>query len=593
MKKLFYFILMLLAGFVFAQNVTYLGHTTFSKKGSGAAGTPSNQVWDIPAGQNRVMIVTMWFEREHRPAPLSDNYPSGSNGSNQIPPTVGGISMTNNTLLRSWYNSDGTNSVASSEFGTVMYRYTLSDAQGLPTGNTTISFPGVQQPKSDGDEVIIAIEVFGNVSPATPFTDNRNVYDNVAGTTASSSFSVTAPSVTPPAGRTASDIMYLGWYLSTAVDLSGVSGGSWTGLNAYTSGNPLGSGWTASISDRPVNEPDGINVQTAYTIGGTPTYTINRSTSDRIHEARIGIMALLPLAKPAVEGYVLDDTGTTAAHINGQVARKTNGGGLYVNAVDSNGLVVASVQVGVADTGKFVIPAGVMTEGEAYELQLSRYPGTVGEAPLPIELNSPWNIVGESQSGSAAGTAPVDGTADGIIVIAALPAGGYTAAASTTSTLRFGIGTPASLAADGRVWHDVDGLPNIGGGTNPTTIPGALPLYVNAVDENGIVRGVATVANNGTWSIAAGTTGTGLGLGLYDTHTYDFQVSKNQGTVGDEAPAKELNAGWTTVGEADAATGNDGEPDGIFTWTFAGANKTNIRFGIILCNAGDTAPVIN
>jgi uncharacterized repeat protein (TIGR01451 family) len=255
------------------------------------------------------------------------------------------------------------------------------------------------------------------------------------------------------------------------------------------------------------------------------------------------------LARPSVAGTVYNDTnGLTNIDGTG-----TNGGGLYVNAIDADG-IVRGVSGVVSAAGAWTIAAGNLIEGNTYTLQLSKNQGTVGQPAPAKELNAGWVTVGEATS--AMGN---DGTSDGMLTIAA--------GTANITGLRFGIYQLAKPSVAGTVYNDTNGLPDIDG-----AVTNGNGLYVNAVDADGIIRGVASVAAGGTWTIATGN--------LTEGNTYTLQLSKNQGTVGQPAPAKELNAGWVTVGEATSATGNDGTPDGIITGTMGATNITGLRFGI-------------
>lgn len=559
MKKfnlLIYFIplILFLSGKLEAQNITLLGSTSVSAKGNGAAGVPSLN-WDIPAGQNRVMIVHFIFERDHSPIPPnSDNYPSGNYGADYFPLTVGGVAMTGRTVLRSYYKlsaTPGSPSVDNSDFGTVFYRYTLSDADGLPTGNATFDFSGINLPENAADEVAVSIEIYGNVSPTTTYTPmSANAIDNNSTVT---SISVNPTVATAPAGRTAADVMYVAFGATSKDETLAINAG-WTIINNMRVNNDVTGLPIIVTGVAPVNEGDGISLLTAYRSGTPGNTTLTKSSNQRIAMMRLNIVPLLPLAKPSVAGTVYNDPDGLP-NINGT---GTNGGGLWVYAIDENGKVAGKSSAVVNGSGSFTIPTGKLVENETYRIILTNVNVAEG-ADEPVKtLNTGWITIGENTTGVT--PFPDDGTPDGEMTI--------TAGAANISGVRFGIYQLARPLASGTVYNDITGLPDIDGtGTN------AGGLYVNAVDTGGVVRGVATVAAaTGNWSIAANN--------LYESYTYDFQLSKNQGTVGQPAPAMELPAGWATVGENDATTGNDGSPDGSFTWTMGSTAKTGIYFGI-------------
>ncbi|MDP9956221.1 hypothetical protein J2X97_001858 [Epilithonimonas hungarica] len=390
MKKHILFFLAFISGILSAQSITLLGKTSASAKGSGSNGIPS-LTWDIPAGNNRVMIVHFWFERDHRPSPGA-NHPSANFGASYFPLTVGTVSMTGRTALRTYSREDNTTPTeTNAEFSTEFYRYTLSDAEGLPTGTAVFDFSGIQLPKNAGDEIGISIEVYGNVSPTTSYT--AILSNSITGTsTTVSNYSQTIPAATlPQAGRTLSDnwnVVFGGTNKNQTLSLNA----GWTPINDLQVTNTDGNGFNTVNGARPLNEADGLNMVTGYSTGAVNlAFTMTRAGNDtqRIQVMRINSVRLLPLAKPSINGNVYNDTDGSA-DINGTTV---NGGGLYVNLIDANGLLVYSAAV---ISGAFTIPAGYVTEGENYTLLLSKNTGTVGQ-PAPVkELNAGWVTVGES-----------------------------------------------------------------------------------------------------------------------------------------------------------------------------------------------------
>jgi len=147
----------------------------------------------------------------------------------------------------------------------------------------------------------------------------------------------------------------------------------------------------------------------------------------------------------------------------------------------------------------------------------------------------------------------------------------------------------ARPSVSGTVYRDNNGAVNIdGGGTGGGVWNIANTLYVNAVNENGNVIATALVETSGIFTFPAGSN-------LVESDVVRFQLSMNQGTVGQPAPARVLPSSWTTVGESTTGTGNDGNADGEFTVTVGAANlanSTTYRFGVTACNAGTSAPVV-
>ena len=212
--------------------------------------------------------------------------------------------------------------------------------------------------------------------------------------------------------------------------------------------------------------------------------------------------------------------------------------------------------------------------------QLTFAPST-WSSPTSIILN---NNAGPAPSGSV-------GEPNGISV----QVGHRTFAANSTPTLTVtkesnsnsmrGVANMIALmpfahpSVSGTVYNDTNGPSSIGGtGTN------AGGLYVNAIDDDNKLIFSATVAANGTFTIPTGY--------VIEGNNYRFELSKNTGTIGNNAPIKELPTNWTTVGESTTPSGNDGIHDGTIELTIEATNITGLRYGIKTCLAGNTAPPV-
>lgn len=442
------------------KDIILLGSTTVSATGIDKPVLPS---WNIPAGTNRVMIITFWFERPHinsvTDTSRGDNYPDtgGSAGSVSFNPKVGGIPMSLLSAVRRsiWRKDLVTATAANSDLGTMSYRYTLSDnpVNGLPTGPTAFDFSGIVNANAtNADEVIVSVEVYGNVSPTALFAEaSNNLFINnsqgnpQANTT---TFTSTAPTpVTTPVGRIAADVMYQGFMGTTKDEAPLTVSAGWTLVTNTKVTNNVGYNFKTGVPNELVNEADGINLATFYRFGSA-AITVTRPTSDAINCARINTIALLPLAKPSISGTVFSDTdGPT--NINGT---GTSGGGLYVNLVDSLGNLIYSAPV--AADGKYAIPVGYAVETFKYTLQLSKNTGTLGSTAPAKALNLGWSIVGEAiastgNDGTAdssisftAGTANVTGYNYGI-VLTPVDSFCYKSGATGTATLDSKVGISA------------------------------------------------------------------------------------------------------------------------------------------------------
>ncbi len=130
------------------------------------------------------------------------------------------------------------------------------------------------------------------------------------------------------------------------------------------------------------------------------------------------------------------------------------------------------------------------------------------------------------------------------------------------------------FSVTGNVFNDVNGKTNNlidQSATNPVALP---TLYAYMVSSDSVVRAVATVAANGTYSF------TNIPGANYNVIISTTQVA--QGTKLNYAAQITLPAGWVNVGEqigTVAGTGIDATADGILALVLDG-NKTNYNFGI-------------
>lgn len=134
------------------------------------------------------------------------------------------------------------------------------------------------------------------------------------------------------------------------------------------------------------------------------------------------------------------------------------------------------------------------------------------------------------------------------------------------ATIHLLVGPGISIA--GRVWDDANGNVNINGGENFTNA--ANTLYVNLVDGSGNVVATTPVAADGSYSFA----------NINPGANYALQLTINQGTVGNPAPAVALPAGWTNTGENRNGTIDGGTLGVIDTRSFGFTNTINFDFGI-------------
>jgi len=152
MRQFLTLLMIVISTFTNAQAPTLIASDTYKTSGNGSSGIPSVSI-NIPAGKNRLMIITAFAERVHSPT-LASNYLSTADGSNDdgntLPIQVNGIQA-------SYISGPWATDVLTSANTTIMstqnpVRY-ISDAMGLPTGDATITFTGINLPENTGDEI--------------------------------------------------------------------------------------------------------------------------------------------------------------------------------------------------------------------------------------------------------------------------------------------------------------------------------------------------------------------------------------------------------------------------------------------------------
>jgi hypothetical protein len=134
------------------------------------------------------------------------------------------------------------------------------------------------------------------------------------------------------------------------------------------------------------------------------------------------------------------------------------------------------------------------------------------------------------------------------------------------ATIHLLVGPGINIA--GRVWDDANGNVNINGGENQTNAGNT--LYVNLVDGSGNVVATTAVLPDGTYRFD------NINPGV----NYSLQLTRNQGTVGNPAPAVVLPAGWVNTGENRNGTIDGGTPGVIDNRNFGFTNTVNFDFGI-------------
>lgn len=417
-------VLFLLIGFFSsAQDVNLIKSTYLSNNGSGSSGNlPSSHTWNIPNAQNRLMIIMVNIERDHRPSPFSDNWVGNNGISDHIPNLIVGgktILGTSSKYVNTgaWQNVSDRYNWSIVEHTNTMHVYTLSEAQGLPTGNTDFDFSNIKNPKSVADEISVTILVYENVSPSNPIQYINFGFNDLVDA-GNSLLTISGPAASIPLGRAHADVLYVSLFgVSTELSDGEISASNWD-QQFWT--NEINDNGSALTNLSGYSEPDGLSTRVHHRnyTSGSPSisYTRSYNTSDKLQGAVGRIVALTPLAKPGISGTVYRDNNGLTGGIDGG----GTGGGtyvsstpnvLYVNVLNATGTTVVA-RTNVTSSGSFTIPAGTLAEGTTYVLQLSKTQGTVGQPAPAKELHTNWSTVGESSTGGAS-----DGSPDGLLTV--------------------------------------------------------------------------------------------------------------------------------------------------------------------------------
>jgi hypothetical protein len=420
MKKflLDFVLVFLFFGFILtanAQKPTLIYEASFTASGAGASGIPTINL-NLPAGKNRVLLITIYTERHHNPE--STNFAFASDLSNNETVStlldfarLNNVPFSNSTRGAQSYFESNTNKNLFS-FYHAIFRWNQTE---IPVGSATVTFPALNVPESAQDEMIVTVTLWENVNqtiPAVPMTLASNPRANPTSIT-TNFHTTTFPQVSNiPAGNIASDIVYFNSNILSSSQVINVSNG-WTTsttLQRQVSNEALTAtgwpSWSSYLVDNIV-EHSGLSATVAYrsyNAGDNPTITLSKANTNLFLYTGTRVVALYPLPKYSVSGNVLNDPNA------GPVNNSTGGAnvvpaGLFANLIDNIGNVMATSAV--ANNGSFSFPS--VMEGD-YTVVLSTTQGVVNQpAPTPALPNG-WINTGEFNGTSNGGnTAPIDG----------------------------------------------------------------------------------------------------------------------------------------------------------------------------------------
>jgi hypothetical protein len=395
-------------------------------------------------------------------------------------------------------------------------------------------------------------------------------------------------------GLVTGDLMLFGVSIQRPVSLSGnvfndVNGLSDSIVNGTGIGLPSGTQLYANLVDAAGNVVASVAIGAGGTYNfdgvGEGSYTMQVSTN----QGTVGSVAPA-IALPAGWVNTGENTGAAAGNdgtVNGsQAVTVTSANITNINfGIEQPPTPVSSSvgsQTNPGGTTNATVPATAFSatdpsSGTITSIRITAFPSnatsitingtTYTSATFPVGgVTVPTNTSGNPTQTITVD--PIDGTVTVGIPFKATDNAGKES--STTGTVSLPFTGPATFVISGNVFNDVNGLSDSTVNGTGTGLPSGTQLYVNLVNGSGNVVATVPVNADGTYSIPSISNG-----------TYTTQVSVNQGTVGSPAPAVALPTGWVNTGEnTGVAAGNDGTVNGIQSITVAGANITNINFGI-------------
>lgn len=436
MKFYFYFLCILYASVSYAQDINVIYNKTYKHSGKS---NPSNLEFDIPDGVNRFGLISVFIERKH----------SGFNGDNHVienyisaPDKFFKIKLNQNNIItdalsQEWFAFNSSLNTPTTYSNTIIsnysYSYIVLESQ-LSKGKLYLNFEDLTVPKDFGDELLINFTVLENVQQK--FYPSTRLRGSL--TSANSANTLTAVAANGsngflPVGRTANDKIYFAYSAISSEENLFVNSG-WNNIFNEKIQNTSGS--NLSINGSNLTEPNGISVRMDYQRGVStlPSLTTSRpsNTSTKVNQFYNVVMELNPIGVVNINGKVFQDFNreVNANSIGTNVPAK------YVNFINSKGLVIATATI--AANGEINVTEGYVNQSEVIRARLSNTKGTIGQAALPVEINSNWRVVNENFS---------DGEIDGQIIFST---------DDQSVSLRFGLEYIEPTSLD----FDKDGIPN-------------------------------------------------------------------------------------------------------------------------------------
>ncbi len=316
LHKKWLLVLLFTSSILYSQIPEFISAQKYSAVGSGTTGIPS-VTFDIPSGENRFMVINIFIERYH--ATGGSNHPVNPSGT-QYPLTT----QINGNSYDFFGNGTGRgptfSDISGRRWGFNQFISIINlETHSVPMGSTTISFPNLNTPNADSDEISVIVSVYKNVKSTRANTNSLALLTNT-NKTEFGPFTGLLPTVMP-IGRTLSDILFVGAAgLTQATNLTMSAG--WN--SPVTMRNVVQNtvGWPTPDSDNGIltdtNTPIGISVVSGYRnfASGPPEFSFTRANTGELEAGLTSFLSLIPFASPEVSGMVVQDIDG-ATNING------------------------------------------------------------------------------------------------------------------------------------------------------------------------------------------------------------------------------------------------------------------------------------
>ncbi|TVZ56571.1 gliding motility-associated-like protein [Lutibacter sp. Hel_I_33_5] len=273
--------------------------TTVSSSGSGTSGIPTMTYEANPKlGKKLIFIVSI--ERDHTPTPYGDNYEEINsnpltNGATIPDLKYGTTTIRKRTGAQSAFKKSGLEAKISNS----LYIYELSGTD-IPSGIQNIDFTDFSIPSNSGDEMIVTILEYDNVSSievdSGSAESERNVDGGISPIEYNFPISIPSTATTFPVGGSLSDNHFLAISTSSTEALIATAENNWKTISVRKVTNTAGSyGQGSDLTNS--TENDGLNTLIQYETGITAqsnlTHTVANGT-ESYNRAVLNLIGICP-----------------------------------------------------------------------------------------------------------------------------------------------------------------------------------------------------------------------------------------------------------------------------------------------------------